>query len=265
MYLIDSHCHFDDVSFDQDRDEAYRRARKAGVGVQILAGVSASLWPKLKSVVANYPGLYAAYGLHPMYLADHRPEHLTELEHWVERERPVAIGECGLDYFIPGLDPERQADYFTTQLRIARDHRLPVVIHARRALDHIIKITRRFPRVRGVVHSFSGSEQQARQLLNRGFLLSFGGPLTYQRAQRLRRLIQALPLEGVLLETDAPDQPCAAHRGERNEPAFLPEVLKTVAQLRDQDPHEIAAVTTRNAMNLFAIKPCPTPSPAPKS
>jgi TatD DNase family protein len=265
MHLIDSHCHFDDASFDHDRDEAYRRARKAGVGTQILAGVSASLWPKLKQVVARYPGLYAAYGLHPMYLAEHRPEHLIELERWVETERPVAIGECGLDFFIPNLSQERQIDYFAAQMRIARDHRLPVIIHARRAVDHTIKTVRHFPRVKGVVHSFSGSEQQAKQLLSRGFLLSFGGPVTYQRAQRLRRLIQTLPLEGFLLETDAPDQPGATHRGERNEPAFLPEILTTVAELRDQDPDEIVAATTRNAMKLFGIDPCPIPAPVLKS
>lgn len=265
MQLVDSHCHFDDASFDLDRDAAYQRARQAGVAVQILPGVCARLWPKLKSVAAAYPGLYPAYGLHPMYLGEHRPEHLAMLAQWVEQERPVAVGECGLDYFIPEPDPAQQADYFTAQLQIAQARRLSVIIHARRAVDPVIQHLRRYPDLRGVIHSFSGSEQQASQLLDMGFLLSIGGPLTYPRAQRLRRLIQRLPLAGLLLETDAPDQPGLAHRGDRNEPAFLPEILAAAAQLRDQDPAEIAAVTNQNALNLFGIRPCLTPSHALRS
>lgn len=264
MQLVDSHCHFDDASFDLDRNTAYQRARQAGVAVQILPAVCARLWPKLKGVAAAYPGLYPAYGLHPMYLSEHRPGHVAMLEQWVEQERPVAVGECGLDYFVPALDPIQQADYFTAQLRIAEARRLPVIIHARRAVDPVIQHLRRYPEVRGVIHSFSGSEQQARQLLDMGFLLGIGGPLTYPRAQRLRRLIQLLPLAGLLLETDAPDQAGLTHRGDRNEPAFLPEILATAAQLRNQDPAEIAKVTNQNALNLFGIKPCPTPSHAPK-
>jgi len=265
MQLIDSHTHFDDERFNADRDAAYERARAAGVSVQVLAGVCAHLWPQLKTVVATYPGLYASYGLHPMYLGVHRPRHLQELAQWLEQERPVAVGECGLDYLIPDMQPERQVEFFTEQLRIARDHDLPVIVHARRAVDDVIKYIRRFPGSRGVVHSFSGSEQQAERLYKLGFLTSFGGPLTYPRANRLRRLIKKLPLESFMLETDAPDQPGAQHQGERNEPAYLPEVLAVVAELRAQDPAEIAAATTRNAMNLFGIEPCSSPSPAPKS
>ena len=265
MHIIDSHCHFDAECFDVDREAVYRRAQAAGVSTQILPAVSARLWSKLRTVAAAYPGLHPAYGLHPMYLAEHHPEHLTELEHWIEREQPVAVGECGLDYFLPGLEPNRQTPYFTAQLQLAQTHDLPVIIHARRAVDHVIRYIRRYPGVRGVVHSFSGSEQQARQLLDLGFLLSFGGPLSYPRAHRLRSLLKVLPLNGFLLETDAPDQPGLNHRGERNEPAFLTEVLATIAELRAQDPAEIAAATTHNALQLFRIETCPILSPVPKS
>lgn len=128
--LIDSHSHFDDVSFDDDRDAAYQRARAAGVEAQVLAAVSARLWPKLRAVAARYPGLYPSYGLHPAYLTEHRPEHLDALADWVVREKPVAIGEIGLDYYLPDLDAGAQADYFTGQLRLARRHDLPVIVHA---------------------------------------------------------------------------------------------------------------------------------------
>lgn len=251
--LIDSHTHFDDASFDTDRDVAYQRARAVGVEAQVLAAVSAPLWPKLKKIAASYPGLYPSYGLHPVWLAEHRPEHLDQLADWLTRERPVAIGECGLDYFQPDLDPNLQAEYFAGQLRLARRHDLPVVIHARHAVDHVIQQVRRFAGVRGMVHSFSGSVDQARRLLDLGILLSFGGPLTYERATRLRGLMKVLPLDGVLLETDAPDQPPSAHPGQRNEPAYLTEILACVAALRNADPAEIAAATAANARRLFKL------------
>lgn len=253
LALIDSHTHFDDASFDADRDAAYRRARAAGVQAQVLAAVSARLWPKLKAVAADYPGLYPCYGLHPAWLAEHRPEHLDHLVDWLTRERPVAIGECGLDGYLPDLDPDLQAEYFAGQLRLARRHDLPVVIHARHAVDHVIKLVRRFTGVRGVVHSFSGSTDQARRLLDLGILLSFGGPLTYPKATRLRGLIRYLPLDGFLLETDSPDQPLSTHPGQRNEPAYLAEVLACVAELRNADPVDIAAATTANARRLFRL------------
>ncbi|NJN47641.1 MAG: TatD family hydrolase [Candidatus Competibacteraceae bacterium] len=263
--IVDSHCHFDAAEFDRDRDTAYQRACAAGVTAQVVPAICARLWPKLKTVTARYPSLYAAYGLHPMLLAEHRPDHLQQLADWLEHENPVAVGECGLDYFVPELDPHMQLDYFTAQLKLARDYALPVIIHARRAVDEVIKAIRRYPGLRGTVHSFSGSEQQARRLLDLGFLLSFGGPLSYPRANRLRTLIRALPLEALLLETDAPDQPGLLHRGERNEPAFITETLTVMAQLRDQDPAEIAKATATNAARLFGFDPCPTPLPVLKS
>jgi TatD DNase family protein len=265
LQLVDSHCHFDEDSFDSDRDTVYRRARANGVTAQIVPAVSAALWPKLKAVVTTWPGLYPAYGLHPMCLDEHRPEQVNALADWLEQERPVAIGECGLDYYIPRLDPTLQADYFTAQLHLARAYGLPLIVHARRSVDHVIKYIRRYPGVRGVVHSFSGSEQQARRLLDLGFLLGFGGASSFPRAHRLHRLLQVLPLEGVLLETDAPYQPGLQHQGERNEPAFLVETLAVIAALRDQDPAEIAAITTHNALTLFGIAPCHSLSHAPKS
>ncbi len=251
LTLIDSHNHFDDTGFDADRAAIYQRARAAGVEAQVLNAVCARLWPKLKTVAASYPGLYPCYGLHPVWLSEHRPEHLDQLADWITQERPIAIGECGLDFYLPDLDPDAQAEYFAGQLRLARRHDLPVVIHARHAVDQVIKQVRRFAGVRGMVHSFSGSEDQAGRLLDLGILLSFGGPLTYPRANRLQSLVRYLPLDGLLLETDAPDQPVNSHHGQRHEPAQLVDVLVCVAKLREADPAEIAAATTANARRLF--------------
>ncbi len=253
MRLVDSHSHFDAAEFDADRAAAHARAAAAGIAVQVVPAVDAAGWPKLKAVCAESPGLLPAYGLHPMYLASHRPEHLRELRSWIERERPVAVGECGLDYFVEGLDADAQQLYFDGQLRLAREFNLPVIVHARRAVDAVIASIRKVGGLRGVVHSFSGSAEQAAQLHKLGFLLGIGGPATYERANRLRGIVATMPLEQLLLETDSPDQPGSAHRGERNEPAYLVEVLDVVAALRSMPREELAAATTANAERLFNL------------
>jgi TatD DNase family protein len=253
--LIDAHSHFDDASFDLDREQALQRAHESGVREQVIPGVIAAGWPRIRDLCRNYPGLYPGYGLHPMYLADHREAHLEELQQWIEREQPVAIGECGLDFYIPDPQPERQQFYFEGQLRLARQYDLPLVIHARRSVEEVINTLRRYPGVRGMLHSFSGSEQQALRLIDLGFYLSFGGPITYPRAQRLHRLVQGLPLEYLMLETDSPDQPNCTHRGERNEPALLIEVLEQMSQLRSESREVIAEQTRLNTYRLFGLEP----------
>lgn len=253
MWLIDSHSHFDAAEFDGDRAAAHARACAAGVSAQVVPAVDAGGWPKLKAVCAELPGLYPAYGLHPMYLDAHRPEHLIELRGWIDRERPVAVGECGLDFFVEGLDAEAQQLYFDAQLRLAREFDLPVIVHARRAVDAVIASVRKVGGLRGVVHSFSGSAEQAAQLHKLGFLLGIGGPVTYERANRLRGIVAAMPLEQLLLETDSPDQPDAHHRGERNEPAYLAKVLEIVAELRGVPQQVVAFATTANAERLFGL------------
>lgn len=258
--LIDSHSHLDAAEFDADRDAVIARARAAGVARQVLPAVDAASWPKLREVCARAPGLFAAYGLHPMYLRAHRDAHLLELREWITREQPVAVGECGLDYFVEDLDPQAQAHFFDGQLRLAREFDLPVIVHARRAVDAVIAAIRRVGGLRGVVHSYPGSLEQARQLARAGFLLGVGGPVTYARANRLRKLVATMPLEWLLLETDSPDQPDSAQRGRRNEPARLPRILETIAELRGADPKDIAAATTANATRLFALPPAPEPT-----
>ncbi|WP_374248798.1 TatD family hydrolase [Thermomonas sp.] len=253
MRLVDSHSHFDAAEFDADRAAAHARALAAGVDVQIVPAVGAAGWPKLKAVCTLFPGLHPAYGLHPMYLADHRPEHLRQLRDWIERERPLAVGECGLDFFVAGLDADAQHACFDGQLRLAREFGLPVIVHARRAVDAVLAAIRRYPGLRGVVHSFSGSAEQAAQLHKLGFLLGIGGPVTFTRANRLRGIVASMPLEQLLLETDSPDQPGAAQRGQRNEPAHLLEVLDVIATLRNVPREEIASATSANARRLFAL------------
>ncbi|HEU4663658.1 MAG TPA: TatD family hydrolase [Dokdonella sp.] len=251
--LVDSHCHLDAAEFDADRDAVIARARAAGVAAQVIPAIAWSGFAGLRDLCAAHADLHPAYGLHPMYLAEHRPEHLDALRAWLGRERAVAVGECGLDFFVEGLDADEQRRYFTGQLELAREFDLPVIVHARRAVDETIATIRRIGKLRGVVHSFSGSAEQARQLWHLGFLIGLGGPITYERANKLRGIVATMPLEFLLLETDAPDQPLATHRGERNEPAYLGEVAATVAALRGTDADEVARATGANARRLFAL------------
>jgi TatD DNase family protein len=251
--LLDSHCHLDAGEFDGDREAVLARAAAAGVRGIVVPATHADGWPKLRAVCAGRDDLHAAYGLHPMFLDRHRPEHIEALREWLHREQAVAIGECGLDYFVDGLDRDVQQRCFDAQLRLARDFELPVIVHARRAVDAVSASLRRVGGLRGVVHSFSGSEQQARQLWDLGFLVGLGGPVTHERATRLRRLAATMPLEFLLLETDAPDQPDAGIRGQRNEPARLASICAAIARLRDEDPQAIAACTADNARRLFGL------------
>lgn len=257
--LVDSHCHLDASEFDPDRGSVIERARNAGVTMQVVPAIACADWPALRELCAAHPGLYPAYGLHPMFLDRHQRSHLDELCEWLQRESVVAVGECGLDFHIEDPDPDAQRMYFRAQLELAQRFELPVILHARRALEEVIATIREFPGLRGVVHSFSGSEEQAAQLWKLGFHIGLGGPLTYERAKRLRRVVTAMPIEQLLLETDSPDQPLSSHRGRRNEPSRLPEVAAVVAQLRGTRIETVAATTTANARRLFGL---PLPSAA---
>ena len=252
--LIDSHSHFDDRRFDQDRQDAWQRAQDAGVTAQIIPAVTAADWPRVKETCANFAGLYPAYGLHPMFCDKHKDSDIKLLAEWIEREQPVAVGECGLDFYIDNPNRERQQELFEAQLRIASEYALPVIIHARKSVEDVIITLQKYPDLRGVLHSYSGSLQQAKQLIDMGFLVSFGGPVTYPNASRLHQLVAEIPLESIMLESDSPDQPDIEHRGQRNEPSYLQLILNKVSEIRDEPAELIAAQTTANAQRLFGIK-----------
>lgn len=255
--LFDSHTHIDDARFDRDRRAVLERAARAGVADIVLAGVTAHRWPAIRRTCdMQVPGvrLHASYGLHPMFVDAHRQQDLVELETWLRDASPVAIGECGLDFQVEA-DPDTQRRYFLHQVGLARETGLPLIIHARRAVEEVILTLRREGPVRGVVHSYGGSLEQARQLWELGLHIGLGGPVTHDRARKLHRLVADMPLDQLLLETDAPDQAGAAHRGQRNEPAYLTEVLDVVARLRELPPDTVAAATRANAMGLFGLAP----------
>lgn len=251
--LFDSHVHLDAAEFDSDRERVLHAARVDGVAEMLIPAVAAASWSKLHDLCESEAGLYPAYGLHPCYMTSHGNDDLAALETWLRAHPATAVGECGLDFFAPNADHDRQRRLLRGHFEIAHRLDLPLVLHARRAFEAVILELRAFGKpLHGVVHSFSGSTEQARQLWKLGFSVGIGGPVTYTRARRLRRVVASLPIESLLLETDAPDQPGVAHRGQRNEPAFLVEVLECVASLRDMDAEDLAQATTANARRLFA-------------
>ena len=251
---MDTHCHLDVAAFDTDRNQVLANARGAGVVGIVVPAIHSQGWEGLLGLCATSPDLYPALGLHPVYLEQHRQGDVRELEALLSVASPVAIGEIGLDYFIEDLDRARQQALFEAQLSVAVAAGLPVLLHVRKAHDQALATLRRIRVCGGIAHAFNGSLQQAQQYIDLGFRLGFGGMLTYERSRKLRALARELPLESIVLETDAPDLTVAAHRGERNSPEFLPDCLYALAQARDEDPDQVARVTTLNARKLLGLR-----------
>ena len=255
---IDTHCHLDFPVFTDDLLHVIQQAHTVGVDKMLIPAVSANNWQTVYQLTSEYEGVYAAYGLHPMFLQQHKKQHIAELEVFLaSHPEAVAVGECGLDFFVASLDQQRQLEFFIAHLKLAQQFSLPLIIHARKSLDSVLKHIRDYKRrganLRGVIHCFSGSEQQAYQCIEQGFLLGFGGPITYLRAKKLRHLVATLPLESLLLETDAPDQPTAHYYGQRSEPKMIADVATTMAELRQCEVDDIARATSYNARTLFGI------------
>jgi TatD DNase family protein len=251
--LIDSHCHLDDDRFDADRDQVMQRAAAQGIRQLIIPATIASRWNKVKNVARAYPGVYASYGLHPMFMSDHQAQHVAQLDQWLGSEQAVAVGECGLDFYQGHQDQPQQLELLRGQFSVALNHRLPVIIHARKSLDIILHEIRRSGLRCGVIHSFSGSLQQAQQLLELGFKISLAATVGYQRARKLQQVTRQIDISGLLIESDAPDQAGELHRGQRNEPAFIIDHLKVMAQLREMSIDALATQLTHNCRELFAL------------
>lgn len=253
MNIIDTHCHIDVNQFDIDREDVLERSQEAGVGSIIVPGIQVSGWDKLALICRANPGLYPAFGLHPVFLKKHKQKDLDELKKYIVTEKPVAIGEIGLDFQLKELDRIQQQELFDAQLDIANEARLPVILHARKSHDVILSTLKCYSLPGGVCHAFNGSLQQASKYIDLGFKLGFGGMLTYSGAHKLHKLAKEIPLEAIVLETDAPDMVGEKHHGERNSPEYLPEVLQAMASIRNQEPELIAGQTTANAKSVFRI------------
>lgn len=280
MHLIDSHCHLDAPEFDADRDRVLRDARQAGVVGIVVPAYVAARWETLLAFTASHPrptvthpACWPALGLHPVHLQQHADDDVSRLATLLARHRDsvVAVGEIGLDRFLPALTTPvawaRQLALLEAQLVLAREHDLPVILHARRCHAPLLAALKRVRhRSGGIVHAFSGSEEEARQYHQFGLHLGLGGPLTWPGAHRLQRVARTLPAEAFVIETDAPDLISHARHAQhadgrprqpgervRNSPAYLPEVLTTVATLRDTPPDALAARLWANTVAALRL------------
>ena len=249
--LIDTHCHLDAAEFEPDRDAVAAAARAAGVERIVVPAVERDHFSAVERMQAAYPGCSHALGIHPMYVDRAVDGDLDVLRSRLERGGAVAVGEIGLDFFVEGHDQPRQERWFAAQLELAREFGLPVLLHIRRAQDIVLKHLRRIRVPGGIAHAFNGSREQADVFLRLGFRLGFGGTMTYERATRVRELAATLPIEAIVLETDAPDIPPSFARGRRNDPANLLPIAHALAALRGIAPEEAAAVTRRNALEVL--------------
>ncbi|HEY4804202.1 MAG TPA: TatD family hydrolase [Paraburkholderia sp.] len=248
---IDTHCHLDAAEFDADRDAVAAAAHAAGVSRIVIPAVGRENFAVVRALAHRTSGAVYALGIHPLYTPQARDEDLEvlrrEIEASLDDPRFVGIGEIGLDYFVPGLDDARQQHFYDAQLRLAREFGLPAICHVRKSQDQVLKGLRRNGVTGGIAHAFNGSFQQARAFIDHGMHLGFGGNVTFERALQIRRLAEQLPLEAIVMETDAPDISPAWLYRERNTPDQVPRIGAVLAGLRGLSAGELALGTTANA------------------
>jgi TatD DNase family protein len=276
----DTHCHLDAAEFDADRAAVVLRARAAGVTQMVLPAVDVANFKAVRDLAGDVACAYAL-GIHPLFVDRADDADLDRLQQALQQHREdprlVAVGEIGLDHFVPGLNRERQARFYIAQLKLARDAGLPVILHGRRSADPLLQGLRRIAVAGGIAHAFNGSAVQAQHFVDRGFKLGFGGTLTFDRALQIRSLATTLPEAALVLETDAPDIPPhwlyrtaaerAAGASSRNEPGELPRIAAVLAALRGWTLAQAAAVTSANARaalpRLAGLPPAVALAPPP--
>ncbi len=257
MVLFDSHCHLDFPVFDSRRDEILARCQRQGLRGIVVPAVSRVNWSRLRRVCEKYELLHPALGLHPLFMMQHGENDVAALALALERQRPLALGEIGLDFYHGREDAADQQALFEAQLELAEQFHLPVILHVRKAHDTVLACLRRYKLQGGIVHAFAGSRQQAEHYLALGFKLGLGGAMTHPRARRLRRLASELPLSALVLETDAPDMlPAWQHEGP-NTPENIPRYCQLLADLRTLPCEQVA---TQTSANLRQVLPLPLPA-----
>ncbi|MFO7323317.1 MAG: TatD family hydrolase [Chloroflexota bacterium] len=259
--MIDTHCHLDFNAYDEDRADVVERARAAGVDRIINPAIDPETSRAIVALTQTYDGVYGAVGIHPNSTASFTPEHLEPIEALASRDKIVAIGEIGLDYYRDRSPKERQWAAFEAQLTLAARLEMPVIIHNRDAGEDVISILENWVKSLpetlrerpGVLHSFSAPAEIAERALAAGFYLGFTGPITFKNADDLRQIAARVPLDRLLVETDGPFLTPTPYRGKRNEPAYIPYIVERLASLHRLSIDDMARMTTENAERLFAL------------
>ncbi|TCV99073.1 TatD family hydrolase [Biostraticola tofi] len=260
LRFIDTHCHFDFPPFKDQESQSLAQATAAGVNGIIVPAVAAEYFERIMTLVDRFNGLYAALGMHPIVIEQHDEAGLALLEHYLQAGHPrlVAIGEIGLDEYRANPMSERQQDVLLSQLKLADRYDLPVILHSRRTHDRLAAVLRRQPVARtGVVHGFAGSYQQAQAFIRLGYYIGVGGTITYERAAKTRTVMARLPLDRLLLETDAPDMPLAGFQGQPNRPERAVLTFRALCGLRSETPEQLAEALYQNSLRLFRLDQVP--------
>ncbi|TDR20577.1 TatD family hydrolase [Marinicella litoralis] len=251
--LIDSHIHLDDVRFDEDRNQLIKSAQKVGVGRFIVPAVTVNRFPAVLKVAKEHAAVSYTLGLHPYYINEHSATDLEFLAQSLHDSGAVGVGECGLDFQLKELDRDRQKLIFEAQVVLAKHFALPLVLHVRGAIDEVFKILKKHAYFNAVMHSFNGSIEQARQIIDQGIYLGFGPAACNPNAHKLKQLVAFVPVEHILLETDAPDQPFYDCFNQRNLPIDLWRVNEEIAKIKHIDAADLAKQTTFNTQQLFKL------------
>lgn len=252
--LFDTHAHYDDPQFDPDRDALLTALPQQGVGLVLVPGCTLDSSRAAVDLAHAYPHVYAAVGIHPENCHDFVPEHIDTLRRLAAEDKVVAIGEIGLDYYWPE-NPSKPLQHQTlrSQLELAAELDLPVIIHSREAQGDMLSVLRDYPTVRGVFHCYAGSVEDARTLVRQGWMLSFNGALTFKNARKAPEVVAEIPLEHLLIETDAPYLTPVPFRGKRNHSGYVHLVAERMAQIKNLSVEEVEAATLENGKRLFRI------------
>ncbi|MBL4659636.1 MAG: TatD family hydrolase [Alcanivoracaceae bacterium] len=249
--MIDAHIHLDDKRFDKDRHYLIKQALDAGIKQFITPAVTSSGFAKLKELSNHYPSIIPAYGLHPYFINQHKKNDIKYLDMWLSANKSCAVGECGLDYFLKDLDKDIQQFYFDAQIELAKKHHLPLILHARGAVDAVFCALKNANYYNAMIHSYNGSIEQTRQLIDKGVKFSFGGAIYNPNAHKLHKLVKYCPLDSIMFETDAPDQNSYPDFKLRNEPINLIKVINYYSQLTNHNLEQVKSQSSITCLHFF--------------
>lgn len=252
--IFDSHAHYDDKQFDIDREELLASLPESGVGTIVNVSASCESWKRCVEMAAKYPHIYAAVGTHPDEVGGLNEETFAELKEWCKKDKVVAIGEIGLDYYWDNETHDVQKKWFIRQLDLAREMNLPVIIHSREAAADTMEIMKAHAQgLSGVIHCYSYAREQAEEYVKMGFYIGIGGVVTFKNAKKLKEVAAAIPLERILLETDCPYLAPVPYRGKRNQSSYIQYVAEEIAQIKGITAEEVIAVTEENARKMYRL------------
>ncbi|OUN34559.1 TatD family hydrolase [Lachnoclostridium sp. An76] len=252
--IIDTHAHYDDGQFDADREELLGSMKEGGIGLIVNAGSTVASWDKIVELTEKYPFVYGAVGVHPDEVGELDEEKFLRMADLLDRDKIVAVGEIGLDYYWDKEKHDLQKEWFVRQLGLAREKEMPVIIHSREAAADTFDIMKQHAAgMKAVIHCYSYSPEMAREYVKMGYYIGVGGVVTFKNAKKLKQVVQEIPLESIVLETDCPYLAPVPYRGKRNCSLYLPYVAEQIAELKGTTVEEVIQQTEKNSRELYGL------------